>query len=307
MYYCNAPPPSLWFDIEFGFPLHYILKKATSNRLLFLKGMSMQGKRVLVVLISLCVLSLIAYGEGIGATLQDIKARGKLIAGVKTDFPPFGFMDETGTHKGFDIDLAKVLARELFGNAEAVEFVAVTTEDRISILNSRRVDILAATMTITEERKKVVDFSIPYFMSGQLILVPKKSKILRYGDLAGKRVATVLGSTGDTAIRKLVPTAIRIQLKGTAEALQALKDGRVEAFVQDDVLLIEIEKKNPEVKIADWKPFETAPYGLAVRKGDREWLEFVNATLRKMKTSGDYKKLLEKWFGEVRAFLINLE
>ena len=267
----------------------------------------MPGKAALVLLISLCVLSLIPYGEGIGATLQDIKARGKLIVGVKTDFPPFGFMDETGTHKGFDIDLAKVLGRELLGNEEAVEFVAVTTGDRISILNSKKVDVLAATMTITEERKKVVDFSIPYFMSGQLILVPQKSKILRYQDLAGKRVATVVGSTGDAAVRKLVPTAIRVELKGTAEALQALKDGRVEAFVQDDVLLIEIEKKNPELKIADRKPFDPAPYGLAVRKGDREWLEFINAALKKMKTSGDYKKLLEKWFGGVRAFLINLE
>ena len=267
----------------------------------------MQGKTALLLLLSLFVLSLISYGVGIGATLQDVKARGKLIVGVKTDFPPFGFMDETGTHKGFDIDLAKVLGRELFGNEEAVEFVTVTTGDRISILNSRKVDILAATMTITEERKKVVDFSIPYFMSGQLILVPRKSKILRYQDLAGKRVATVLGSTGDAAIRKLVPTAIRTQFEGTAEALQALKDGGVEAFVQDDVLMIEIERRNPELKIADWRPFEIAPYGLAVRKGDREWLEFVNATLRKMKTNGDYKKLLEKWFGEVRAFLINLE
>ncbi len=267
----------------------------------------MQRKTVLVLLIFLCVLSLISYGEGIGATLQDIKARGKLIVGVKTDFPPFGFKDETGTHKGFDIDLAKVLGRELFGKEEAVEFVAVTTEDRISILNSRKVDILAATMTINEERKKVVDFSIPYFISGQLILVPKKSKILRYQDLAGKRVATILGSVGDTAIGKLVPTAIRVQFEGTAQALQALKGGRVEAFVQDDVLLIEIEKRDSELKIAAWKPFEPASYGLAVRKGDREWLEFINATLRKMKTGDEYKKLLEKWFGKVRSLLINVE
>ncbi len=267
----------------------------------------MQGKRLLVLLICLCVLSLIPHGEGVGATLQDIKTRGKLIVGVKTDFPPFGFTDETGTHKGFDIDLVKVLGRELFRNEEAVEFITVTTEDRISILNSGKVDVLAATTSITEERRKVVDFSIPYFMSGQLILMPGKSKILRYQDLAGKRVATILGSTGDAAIRKLVPAAIRVQFEGTAEALQALKDGRAEAFVQDDVLLIEIEKRNPELKIADWKPFEPAPYGLVVRKGDREWLDFIDATLSKMKTSGEYKKLLEKWFGRARALLINLE
>ncbi len=267
----------------------------------------MQGKTVLVLLISLCVLSLMPCREGVGGTLEDIRARGKLIAGVKTDFPPFGFMEETGTHKGFDIDLTRVLGREQFGNEGAVEFVTVTTEDRISILNSNKVDVLAATVTITDERKKIVDFSIPYFMSGHLVLVPKKSKILRYQDLGGKKVATVLGSTGDAAIGKLVPTAIRVQFEGTAEALQSLKDGRVEAFVQDDVLLIEIEKRNPDLKIADWKPFEPAPYGLAVRKGDREWLEFINATLSRMKKSGEYKKLLDKWFGRARAFLINLE
>lgn len=267
----------------------------------------MQAKPVLVLLISLCVLSFFIYGESVGATLEDIKARGKLIAGVKTDFPPFGFMDNTGTHMGFDIDLVKVFARELFGNEEAAEFVAVTTEDRVSILNSRKVDVLAATMTITEERKEIVDFSIPYFMSGQLILLPRKSKILRYQDLAGKRVATILGSTGDAVIKRLIPTATRVQFKGTAEALEALKDGRVDAFVQDDVLLIEIAKRDSELKIADWKPFEPAPYGLAVRKGDREWLEFINTTLGKMKKGGEYKKLLEKWFGRAKAFLMNLE
>ena len=125
--------------------------------------------------------------------------------GVKTDFPPLGFLDKKGVNKGFDIDIAKALSKELFGNEEAVEFVSVTSENRIAFLTSGKVDVIVATLTITEERKRDVDFSIPYFITAQMILVRADSKITKYQDLAGKKVATIRGSTGDIAIGELVP------------------------------------------------------------------------------------------------------
>jgi polar amino acid transport system substrate-binding protein len=269
--------------------------------------MFMRGRFVLVLLSFIVVLSLISFENGIAGTLQEIKARGKLIAGVKTDFPPFGFVDEKGVNKGFDADIAKALAKELFGKEEAVEFVAVTSGNRIAFLTTNKIDIILASMTITEERKKVIDYSIPYFMSGHLILVHKDSKIAKYQDLAGKKVATTQGSTGDIVTGELVPTADRIKFQHNSESLQALKDRRVEAFVQDDVLLIDLQKRNPELKIVGWPPFRPAPYGLGVRKGDKEWLDVVDAAIAKLKKSGEYQKLWDKWFGESKAVLLKLE
>ena len=257
----------------------------------------MKRSMSLLLLLVFCFVSLVYSGEGIAATLQDVKRRGKLIAGVKTDYPPLGFLDKNGGNEGFDIDIAKAIAKELFGNEEAVQFVPVTSGDRIAFLTSKKIDVVVATFTITEERKREVDFSSPYFITGQLILVRGDSKITKYQDLAGKKVATVRGSTGDIAIKELVPTAERVKFEGNFEALQALKEHRIEAFVQDFVLLYDLLRKNPGLKMANLQPFRPARYGLAVRKGDKEWLDFINSTLVKMKESGEYEKLLKKWFG----------
>lgn len=257
----------------------------------------MKRSTSLLLLLVFCFLSLVYSGEGIAGTLQDVKRRGKLIAGVKTDYPPLGFLDKKGVNKGFDIDIAKALSKELFGSEEAIQFVPVTSGNRIAFLTSKKIDIIVATLTITEERKKQVDFSIPYFITAQLILVRGDSEITKYQDLAGKRVATIRGSTGDIAIGELVPTAERVKFERNFEALQALKERRVEAFVQDYVLLFNLLQKNPGLKMASLQPFRPARYGLAVRKGDKEWLDFINSTLAKMKETGEYEKLLEKWFG----------
>ncbi|MCG6533617.1 MAG: transporter substrate-binding domain-containing protein, partial [Syntrophales bacterium LBB04] len=205
-------------------------------------------------------------------------------------------------HKGIDIDVAKALSKELFGR-DAVEFVSVTSENRIALLTSGRIDLLAATLTITEERKKSVDFSIPYFITAQAVLVREDSKITKYQDLARKKVATIRGSTGDIAVGELVPDAERIQFERNIEALQALKERRVDAFVQDFILLFNLLQKNRGLKMASLQPFRPGRYGLAVRKGDTEWLDFINATLTKMKETGEYGRLLDKWFGPVARVL----
>jgi ABC-type amino acid transport substrate-binding protein len=268
--------------------------------------MLMKANTFSVLLLLVGLLSLFPFGEGVARTLQDVKARGKLIAGVKTDFPPFGFLDKKGVNKGFDIDIAKALSKELLGNEDAVEFVSVTSENRIAFLISGKIDLIAATLTITGEREKQVDFSLPYFVTGETILVRADSRITKYQDLAGKKVATIRGSTGDIAIRELVPTAERIKFQRNFEALQALKEGRVEAFVQDLVLLFNLLQKNRGLKMAGLQPFRPGRYGLAVRKGDKEWLDFINATLTEMRETGEFNKLLGRWFGPVARVLRRL-
>jgi polar amino acid transport system substrate-binding protein len=105
----------------------------------------MKTKAFLSLSLFIGLISLFPFGEGVAGTLQDVKARGKLIVGVKTDYPPLGFLDKKGVNKGFDIDIAKALSKELFGNEDAVEFVSVTSENRIPLLTSGKIDLIAAT------------------------------------------------------------------------------------------------------------------------------------------------------------------
>jgi polar amino acid transport system substrate-binding protein len=268
------------------------------------EGTIMKGNTFLLALLVVSLLVLCSSSNGIAGTLQDVKNRGKLIAGVKTDFPPFGFLDQKGGHRGFDIDLVKSISKELLGNEETVEFIPVTTGNRISFLTSKKVDMIAATMSITEERMKEVDFSTPYFMSGQMILVRGDNKITTYQDLAGKRVATIRGSIGDGAIGQVISKVERVRFEHNFEALQALKERQVEGFVQDYVLLSNLLQDSPGLKIAGLKPFRPTAYSLGVRKGDKEWLDFINSTLAMIGQSGESEKLLDKWFGdEAKALL----
>ncbi len=256
----------------------------------------MKRSASLLLLLVFCFLSLVNFGEGIAGTLQDVRRRGKLIAGVKTEYPPLGFLDNKGINKGFDVDIAKTLAKELFGKEGAVEFVPVVPENQIALLTSGKIDIIVGIGT-SEERKREIDFSIPYFISGQSILVRGDSKITKYQDLAGKQVGTIQGSKGDSAIGELVPTARRIKFEHPSEAVKALTEHRVEAFVEDYISLYNLLQRNRGLRIAGLQPFSPAPHGLGVREGDKEWLNFINAALEKMKKTGEYEKLLDKWFG----------
>jgi ABC-type amino acid transport substrate-binding protein len=255
----------------------------------------------LFLLFVFCFSSWVHSGDGIAGTLQDVTRRGKLIAGVKTEYPPLAFLDNKGINKGFDIDIARALAKELFGKEGAVDFISVIPENQIALLSSGKIDVIVG-IGATEERKKEIDFSIPYFISGQSILVLGKSKITKYQDLAGKKVGTLRGSKGYTAIGELVPTAQRIEFEHPSEGVRALKEHRVEAFVEDYISLYNLLQKNRGLRIAGLQPFFPTPRCLGVREGDQEWLNFTNATLEKIKKTGDYEKLLDKWFGlEARA------
>lgn len=239
-------------------------------------------------------------------SLQKVRARGKLVAGVPANEPPFGFVDEKGALKGIDIDIAKALAKEIFGNEQKVDFIPVTVETMLDLLKSGKIDILLSPLAINEKRKKEIDFSIPYFVSGHLIAVERDSRISRYQLLAGKKVAVIQGTTGERIIEKLIPTAKRVQFRRNLEALKALKEHQVDALMQLDVFIFYMERKDRNLKVLDFQPIDPSPIGLAVRKGGKEWLDFVNITLLKMMATGEYHGLLEKWFGKVRGEFLEL-
>ncbi len=237
------------------------------------------------------------------SALATIKKRGKLIAGVKTDFPPFGTVDASGKNIGFDVDVAHLFAKALFNDENQVELVAVTSGNRIPFLQSGKIDIIIATVTITDERRQVVEFSDPYFMSGSLLLVPRASAARGLGDMGGKTVAVVQGAIQDKDVAELQPKADRIKFGKVSEAVLAVKGGRADAYVHDDIVILSLAKDNPDLK-AVGKPFVPRPYGIAVRKGDAEFIKWVNAELAKMKKDGTYDRLWKKYFADVEGNLV---
>ena len=248
------------------------------------------------------LLALALAGQVMAGTLDEVKKRGKLIAGVKTDFPPFGYVDSSGKNLGFDVDVAHLFAKALFDDENKVELVAVTSGNRIPFLQSGKIDIIIASVTVTDERRQVVEFSEPYFMSGGLLLVPKNSSIKGVEDLAGKTVAVIQGAIQDKDIEQLAPKADRVKFGKVSEAVLAVKGGRADAFSQDDVLILTLAKEDPDLKPVG-KPFTPRPYGIAVRKGDVEFIKWVDGQLDKMKKDGTYDALWKKYFGDVEAYL----
>lgn len=265
--------------------------------------MTRKHRTVVGAVLALAALATLVSLAEAQSTLETVKKRGKLIAGVKTDFPPFGYVDAGGKNLGFDVDVAHLFAKALFNDDNQVELVAVTSGNRIPFLQSGKIDIIIATVTITDERKQVVEFSDPYFLSGSLLLVPKASPVKGLEDLAGKTVAVVQGAIQDKDVEQLQPKANRIKFGKVSEAVLAVKGGRADAYAHDDVLVLTLVKDNADLK-AVGKPFMPRPYGIAVRKGDTELIKWVNTELAKMKKDGTYDRLWKKYFSDVEGSLL---
>src|SRR5512134_1306122 len=214
----------------------------------------MWGTLLLVVL-----LLLTAVGQAAGDGLEDARRRGSLLVGVKTDFPPFGWIDKAGRIQGFDAAIAQELARTLFSEEGRLELVPVTSGSRIPFLYSEWIDLIIATMTVTEERRQVLEFSEPYFLSGSLLLVPKDSPINGLEDLAGRSVGIIEGAIQERDLATVAPAARRVLFRKVPEAVQALKEKHVDAFCQDDVLVFTLARENPDLRTAG-KPFLPRPY-----------------------------------------------
>ncbi len=254
--------------------------------------------------LSIVLVCALAAGAAFGGTLDTVKQRGVLVVGAKADFPPFGFIDDRGQQVGFDIDLAHEIARLILGSPDKLRLVPVTSANRIPMLQTNQVDVIVASMTITQARREVVDFTVPYFCSGHLILTRQNSSIARFADLNGKRVATVQGATGDRVTAMLAPQAQRITFGQNSEALLAVKDGRAEAFVQDDVLLLAFAKQDPSLKVVGWPPQVPGPYGIGVRKGDTDLLGAINVALARIRAQAAYQKISDKWFANISGNLL---
>ncbi|SFS66636.1 transporter substrate-binding domain-containing protein [Paenibacillus sp. BC26] len=233
------------------------------------------------------------------SALGDIKSRGKLVVGVKYDTKLFGLKDPaSGDVEGFDVDIAKALAKEILGDETKIELKEVTSKTRIPMLNNNDIDMIVATMTITEERKKEVDFSDVYFKAGQSLLVKKGSPIKSIDDIKkGTKILAVKGSTSVDNIKAKVPDATILEFDNYQDAFSALKAGQGDTLTTDNAILYGMAVQDPNYEVVG-EPFTDEPYGIAIKKGATDLLNSVNDALKKLHDNGEYDKLYEKWIGK---------
>ncbi|GGF96549.1 glutamine ABC transporter substrate-binding protein [Paenibacillus albidus] len=240
-----------------------------------------------------------APGAAGSDAIAKIKERGKLLVGVKYDTRLFGLKDPaSGNVEGFDIDISKAIAKHILGDENAIELKEVTSKTRIPMLNNGEIDMVVATMTITEERKKEVDFSDVYFQAGQSLLVKKGSPITGLQDVT--KETKILGSKGATSIKNIkekVPGVTVLEFDNYQDAFSALKAGQGDALTTDDAILYGMASQDPGFEVVG-EPFTDEPYGIAVQKGNSDVVQAINDTLDELKASGKYSTIYTKWIGK---------
>ncbi|MCB0187042.1 MAG: transporter substrate-binding domain-containing protein, partial [Caldilineaceae bacterium] len=233
------------------------------------------------------------------STAAIIVARGKLRVGVRQDAPPFGAINSAGALVGFDIDLAHEVARRWLGDANAVEFVAVSAADRIPRLASGDVDLLFAAMPYKRERDAFIDFSQPYFVDGQVLLVRDDDAITEWRALAGKVVAVVAGApTLDPLQQEMARLGINVEtqtFEAYSQALAALTAGQVDAITGDSITLNQFTSTTPGLRLVGQR-LNPDYYAAGLPQAESMLRALLNFTLQDMKTDGSYDRIYQRWF-----------
>ncbi|WP_213991838.1 ABC transporter substrate-binding protein [Sodalis sp. dw_96] len=250
---------------------------------------------------ALALLTLLALG-GVSSfaahadQLADIKKAGVIRVATFDSNPPFGSVDaKTHNIVGYDVDFANALAKAL---GVKVQLVPTNPANRIPLLQSGKADIIVADITITPERAKVIDFSIPYFVTGQQFLVPAASPD-KLNDYANARIGAVKGTTGEQELHNRFPNARVLSYDDIPLALSALRSGNVQAITQDSTILTGLLDGAPDKAKYKVLPelLSKEEIGVGVKKGETTLLTFVNNELLKLEANGQAVSIYNTWFG----------
>jgi polar amino acid transport system substrate-binding protein len=228
-------------------------------------------------------------------TVDAIRARGRLIVGLDTGSNLMSFRDPaTGTIEGFDVDIAREIARDLFGDPERLEYRILTSADRERALQESLVDVVAKTMTITCDRRERVAFSSQYFEARQRVLVVKGSPIRGPADLAGQRVCVVRGTTSLERLQQVAPTAEILTVPMWSDCLVVLQQRQVDAVTSDDTILAGLASQDPYLEIVG-DSMGAEPYGIGITKSNEDLVRFVNGTLERIRRDGTWTDSYNRW------------
>ena len=228
-----------------------------------------------------------------GSTMAAIAERGRLIVGVDQNTNLFGFRDPaSGQLEGFDIDVAREIARGIFGDPDRVDLRVVEAGHREAALQSGEVDAVVRTYSITCDRKKTVAFSTTYFNANQKILVVKGSGIDSAAALSGKRVCAVTGTTSLRALLALDSKPTVFAVTSWTDCLVMLQQGQVDAISTDDAVLAGLATQDPNVEVVG-DSIAVEPYGVGIKKENEDLVRFVNGVLDEMRADGTWKRLYD--------------
>lgn len=230
-----------------------------------------------------------------GSIMQKLNQAQKLRVGTKFDQPGFGLKGLSGKPEGFDVEIAKLVAKNLGIPADKIEYTETPSAVREQVLEQDKVDIVVATYTINDKRKAVIDFAGPYYIAGQAIMVKKDDSSITGPDSfkdGTKKVCSVTNSTPATNIEKyLKDKATQLVLFDIYQkCVDALKGGQVDAVTTDNVILTGFIATNEgQFKLAG-NTFTEEPYGIGVKKGTTDFRNFINDTLEASFKDGSYTK-----------------
>ena len=222
---------------------------------------------------------------------QKKEEKNKLYVGTNAEFEPFEYR-EGDNIVGFDIDLINEIAKLIGAEIEVVD---MQFDGLLPALEAKKIDLIVAGMTATEERKKFVNFSEPYYNSKQSIVVlSNNTDITTFDNFAGKKVGVVLGYTGDILVSEMTNVEVQ-KFNATSETILALKSQKVDAVVLDYEPAKNYVAQNKELKLIETDS-ATEEYSIAMRKDDTELLTKVNDALKTINENGTYETLLGKYF-----------
>lgn len=242
------------------------------------------------VLAVICVLACVLSLSACGADKRDDKIR----IGIKFDQPGLGFK-KAGTYVGFDVDVAEYIAEKLGYSEDKIIWKEAPSKQREAMLQNGDVDMVIATYSVTDERKKAVTFAGPYFVAGQDLMVRKGDTSIRGPrDLNGKRLCSVTGSTSAVNVKKKFASQVQLmQQPSYAECATALFSGIVDAVTTDDIILAGLASASRGRLEVIGKPFTQEYYGIGVQKGNTTLAKQINDALNEMIANGTWKRALD--------------
>ncbi|MFC9806722.1 MULTISPECIES: glutamate ABC transporter substrate-binding protein [Streptomyces] len=257
-----------------------------------------------ITAVSAAVLALAVTATACGSDDKDSGSSGgggkKIKVGIKFDQPGLGLKTPDGSYTGFDVDVAKYVAKELGYDEKNIDFKETPSADRENALQRGDVDYIVASYSITDERKAKVDFAGPYLLAHQDLLIRADDKIAKGADLNGKKLCSVTGSTSAQNVKKTIAPKAQLREYGTySECMDGLTSGAVDALTTDDSILAGYASQDQykgKVKLAGLK-LSNENYGIGVKKGDTKMTDKINKALEKMASDGAWEKAVKDNFG----------
>ena len=234
-------------------------------------------------------------GGGGSSTLDSVVDKGKIRVAVLPDFPPFSVQNASGEFEGYEVDIAKELAKAL---GVKLELVSTDGASRLPLLKAGRTDVNISSWTATDERAKAVGYTIPYVADGASVLYKSGTDIEDYDDLAGKSVSVTRGSTNDVIMTEDFKDTKIVRFESIADAIAALKAGKVDAAVEGRATVKQEAEKEDDLEALDQPPLRPSLISMGALPDDQVWINYLNNFIRNLNASGTNQELYKKWFGE---------